>query len=171
MVSIATLRKHGFSLIEVMISLALFVFLATLCIVHGSYLQRLLVRSEIEKMYAICMYAQRYAILSNQTHVLIFDVKGQKYCFNGRTESLPRGVRFGSLPGVCGPPSTPHSKIKEPITFHAQRIVFHPDGIIQPGAVYLVDSEYRYMYAMSSAVAQVSYLRKYEYAAGWRYLS
>jgi hypothetical protein len=171
MVSIATLRKRVFSLIEVTISLALFVFLATLYIIHGSYLQRLLVRSEIEKMYAICMYLQRYAMLSNRTHVLIFDVKGQKYCFNGRTENLPRGVRFGFLPGVCGPPSTLHSKIKEPITFQAQRIVFHPDGIIQPGSVYLVGSEYRYMYAMSSAVAHVSHLRKYEYAAGWSHLS
>jgi hypothetical protein len=47
---------------------------------------------------------------------------------------------------------------------------FYPTGIISSGTVYLVDKNKRYMYALSNAVSQFSYLRLYKYDGGWKLL-
>ena len=98
---------------------------------------------------------------NNKPQTIVFDLHEQKYQYNNTEHILPKHVQFGAAPNAKGPPSSPHNAITNPITFKNKTITFHPNGIVQPGAVYLTDSTRNYTYALSCAVAQVSYLRKY----------
>jgi hypothetical protein len=80
---------------------------------------------------------------------------------------LPPVVRFGILPHVKGPPSSPMHALTIPITFSAQKIIFYPDGIISPGIIYLIDRNRQDIYAFSSGIAHASFLRKYRYDGKW----
>lgn len=159
--------RRGFSLLECGIVLALLVLVLTLHVVQIPFLNRYIVRSEIEKMYAVCKYLQQYAMINRQQQELIFDITKNEYYFHEKKERLPKQVVFGFLSGAKGPPSSALSSIVKPITFDHQRIIFYPDGIVQAGTVYLVDCDKQFMYALSNGVAQISYLRKYKYDGTW----
>lgn len=163
-------QRHGFSLIELMITLMLCVFIISITMVNVSFLQRGTVRGEIEKLYAACMYLQQRALSSNQEFKLAFDEQHQEYRFDGRVERLNGLVRFGAPLDIKGPPSLPTSSIKNAITFPGKNIIFYPDGVISSGTVYVTDIQKTTVYALSSAVAQVSHLRKYSYTDSWRLL-
>lgn len=163
--------RHGFSLIELMITMTLCVLVITLTAVNVSFLQRGTARSEMEKLFAICMYVQQRALSSGRQLTLEFDEGHSSYRFDGRTEKFASAVRFGVPPGVKGPPSQPTSIIKSAITFPGKKIVFYPDGVISSGIAYITDQKYSTVYALSNAVAQVSYLRKYGYTNSWKLLA
>lgn len=161
----------GFSLVELAIAMLLFLTVASLVLVHGSYMYRAVVKQEIEKMAIICRYLQHAAMMSNQPKILIFDRKRNIYTYDNYHEKLSSQVEFGVISGILGPPSNPIRQIQSPITFENERIIFHPDGIIQPGTVYLVSKDKRIMYALSSPVSQVSFMRIYRYDGRWQCLS
>jgi len=161
----------GYSLIEIMITMALFVLIAYLLVANVSFLNRSIVRSEADKLCMICKYLQRCAMAANKKQILHFDELRQEYSFNGVVYRLPGKVNFGYLKGVKGPPSSPKKEISKPITFKSHKIIFYPDGIISSGAVYLTDCDRQYLYSISSAVAQVSYIRKYTYNGKWILIS
>ena len=69
-----------------------------------------------------------------------------------------------------GSPGSPTHRIEKAITFPGSKIHFYPTGIISSGTAYLVDKNKQYMYALSNAVSQVSYLRFYRYDGGWKLL-
>lgn len=164
-------NSRGFSLIELAIVTALFTIVISLGLVHGSYMYRAIVKQEIEKLALICRYLQNAAMMSNTPRMLVFDIKKPGYTYEGGSELLPSSVEFGVLSGAKGPPSNPTRQIQSPITFENERIIFHPDGIIQPGTVYLVSKDKQVMYALSSPVSQVSYMRIYKYDGSWQCLS
>ena len=159
-------QPPGFSLIELLIVLSLISLIIGLTVSNFSFLHRGLIRSEIDKLYAACMFMQRKAMVSNSVQTLQFDPAANSYQFDDHHEKLSRPLAFGFKPGAKGPPSSPHREITSPITFQQGVITFHPDGIIKPGTAYLVDSEKNFMYAISSAIAQVSFLRTYRYEHG-----
>jgi len=159
--------QAAFTLVELMVSLALFSILIVLAITNTSFMQQSLVHSEIDKLYTIAHYLQRRAQLTHKDQVLQFDRYGRSYSFNGRKELLAKGIEFGTLATIKGPPSTPTHEITNPITFNGERITFKPQGIMQPGTVYFVHKELNCAYALSCAVAQVSFLRKYRYDKRW----
>ncbi len=161
----------GFSLIEVMIVLALIALIMALVGANYSFLNRILVRSEVEKLCVICRYLQNGAVVKNTQQALAFDAANNTYAYNNQHHKLSAQVTFGFLPGTKGPPSSPQAAIKNPITFPKGKITFHPDGIISSGTVYLIDSSQQFMYALSSPISQVSYLRKYQYNKGWKLIS
>jgi prepilin-type N-terminal cleavage/methylation domain-containing protein len=163
-------QRHGFSLIELMITMVLCGVVVTLTMVNISFIYRGTVRTELEKLYATCMYLQQRALSSNQTYALEFDEAGRMYRFDGRVERLDSAVWFGALATVKGPPSDPRAPIVSAITFPGKRIVFYPDGVFSSGTVYLTDRSKTTVYALSSAVAQVSHLRKYGYTDSWKLL-
>ena len=157
----------GFSLVELMISLAIFCLVITLTFSNVSFLEQSVAQSEIDKLYSIAHYLQRRAQMTNQEQVLRFDRFGKSYSFNGRQETLPKGIEFGTLPSIKGPPASPLRDVTNPITFKGEKITFHPQGIMQSGTVYLMHKKQQKMYALSCAVAQVSFLRKYRYDKRW----
>ncbi len=165
------LKTSGVSLIEVVIVLGILMIMLTFSFANITFLNRALVHSEVDKLYSICMYLQRCAMVSNQKKVLTFDTINNMYHYNDYKERFPHYVRFGFLPGTKGPPSSPSLIVKSAVTFKNHSITFYPDGIIQSGTVYVTDIHKQFMYAISSPIAQVSYLRKYRYDGYWKCLS
>jgi hypothetical protein len=155
----------------VLVVLALVAFLFTLSSSNISFFHRITVRAQLESLQMECRHLQQRAMTLNQQQELIFDRATNSYTFGQQRIALPHFMRFGVLPGVKGPPATPTHVISHPITFKKDRIVFHPDGIISPGTVYLVDTNNQFLYALSCAVAQVSFLRLYRYRNGWEQLT
>ncbi len=162
------LNIKGFALIEVGVVLVLLSMLSILVIVQWSCFARSMVRSQMDMLAAHCMHAQRCAQLANEPIQVTFDLAHQAYTVQGYHHALGGNVRFGVVPGVQGPPSTPTKPIGNPVTFPQCRITFWPSGIMQAGTVYLVDATHQYQYALSCAVSTFSYLRKYRYDRGWQ---
>lgn len=163
-------NKSGFTLIELSIVIMLFAIVTLLVSAHASFLQRMMVRCELENLYTTCYMLQRRAMMSGIPIKLTFDQTMPGYQYGETQYALPQYVIFGAAAGVKGPPSSAQNIINSPITFKEQTIIFHPDGIMQPGTVYLTDSGKCWSYALSCAVGQVSYLRKYQYTNAWTLL-
>lgn len=163
-----SLNKIGFSLIELMIVLAIVTIIAMLTATSRMFFTDIATRLEIDKLYSLCHYAQRCAMASNQIQTITFNVSANTYRFGEREEKLSPGVIFGFIQGAKGPPAHPTSPLSKPITFTGEHITFYPDGIIQAGTMYLVNDNKTTMYALSNAVSQVSHLRKYSYNGSWR---
>lgn len=164
-------KAVGFSLIELSIVIALLLILATLVGAHVSFLNRLVLRSELELLCNTCFYMQRRALMLNRQQTIYLYPEKNCYAIEGRTFTLPSHVVFGFLPGAKGPPSAPEHLIEQPITFKNNCITFYPDGTISAGALYLADSAKQWGYALSCPVSAVSYLRKYQYNGTWQHMS
>lgn len=163
--------KVGFTLVELSIVVALCMIVATLVMVHGSYMNRFLVHEEIEKLALVCRYLQNSALTTNQEKTLAFDPINKTYSYDGVVERIARAVKFGVIDGAQGPPSNPCHPITKPITFKNNTITFYGNGIIQSGTVYLVSNDKHVMYALSNSVSQISHLRIYKYDGTWRYVT
>ncbi len=150
-----------------MIVIALIAIIAHLAGSHLIFLDRMMIRAELEHLYTTCYMLQRRAMMLQTPQTLRCNVTDHSYHYRQTEYRLPASVRFGTAPGVKGPPSAAHHEISTPITFKENSITFTPDGIIQPGAIYLTDRSRRYTYALSCAVGHVSYLRRYQYTQGW----
>ena len=160
--------KHsGFSLLELSLVLLIIALLMMLSGAQTTFVERILVRNELEQLYTVCYYLQRCAMTQRKPQTVTFDIQKRQYRYHNTEHALPDQVCFGCAPKAKGPPSSPHTAITNPITFKNNTIIFHPDGIIQSGAVYLTDRKHRHTYALSCAVSQVSYLRKYQYTDKW----
>lgn len=166
-----THNRQGHTLIELMVVICLLMMLTRLVQGNLSFMDGAIARAELHKIYGVCTYLQILAQATGQPQVLAFDVPNHAYSYNGVTERLPSGVRFGVIEGVKGPPSLPTHTITVPITSENQCITFTPHGIIQPGTVYLKTADNMRMYALSCAVAQASFLRMYQYRGVWRALT
>lgn len=162
--------KGGFSLIEVMITIALIALIITFGLCNYLYLNKALVRSEVEKIYSICMYLQRLAMVTNKKQTLTFDMARNSYHYQGHEERLNSYTIFAALNGIKGPPSTPTNAISSPVTFVGKKITFTPTGILQPGTIYLTDKKKQYQYALTVPVSQISFLRKYQYDEKWTHI-
>lgn len=159
---------QGFMLFELIVCLAIVVIIIGLAAGNLSFLNRHLVATETEKLYAACLYMQRLAMVTGHEQQLLFDQKTQSYVYGATQQKLPAGVTFGFIPGIKGPPSSPFAPIRSAITFPDSKISFYPNGLIQAGTVYLSDQNTTCMYALSCPVSQVSYVRRYRYADGWK---
>lgn len=164
------MKKLGFLLVELAIVLLAFCIVIGFTLSNFSYLNRILIHCELDKLHAAALYASRCAQVSNRECSLIFDVKNNGYTVQKHQEKLAKGVEFGFLQGAKGPPSIPHTPIKSAITYRGSHITFYPSGIMQAGTVYLIDEQKTMMYALSSPVAQYSFMRKYRYDAQWAHI-
>jgi len=162
--------KKGFTLIEAMVVICLFGLISTLAIMQLSFLDETIVRSQIDKLAAVCSYLRQKAIATNSEQKLIFDLEKNEYRCDDVRETLPQRYSFGFMEKALGPPGSPSQKIEKAITFPGNIIHFYPTGIISSGTVYVVDKKKQYMYALSNAVSQFSYLRMYRYEGKWKLL-
>lgn len=160
--------KGGFTLIEAMVVIALFVLVATLGMIQFSFLDSTIAHIEIDKLATVCSFLQQHAVVTDTEQVLVCDTTHNEYRCDNVHEKLSQRISFGFLPGAMGSPGSPSHGIAKAITFPASSIHFYPTGIISSGTVYLVDKKKHYMYALSNAVSQVSYLRLYQYAGRWK---
>jgi hypothetical protein len=156
---------------EVIIVLALVALLASLGMATVDFFNNNLVATEMNKLYAAVMYMQRCAQVSNQPATISFNLADNSYSFDGHQERLPHNVHFGAPESIKGPPACAHWPITTPITFQNQEITCYPSGIIQSGTVYCSDAANAYVYALSCAVAQASYIRLYKYEGSWHLIT
>lgn len=159
-------NHRGYSLIEVMVVIGVVLLLLLLSINVGSYMHRLMVRADIEKLYMTCKYLQQMARTTHSEQQLIFD--GNNYVYHNKVVSLTSNTSFAILPNIMGPPSNPQSVITKPITFKNNRINFYQDGTIDAGSAYLVDSLNKQQYSLTCAIGGSSYIRLYKHAHQWQ---
>jgi prepilin-type N-terminal cleavage/methylation domain-containing protein len=159
--------RAGFSLLELVVVISLIVILCSIAIGGINLFDRLIVRSELDLLYLRCKQLQQEALLTRTIKELIFDRAGNGYSFGSRHHTFNKAVCFLGATRLQGPPSEPTHRITSAVTFVHDRIVFYPDGIISSGAVYLCDARQKVVYALSNAVSQVSYLRRYVYDKTW----
>lgn len=160
-------HTSGFSLIELIICIALILLITTITMPNLWFLKQQQVAVEAEKLHMAFMYMQQLAINKNQNLHLIFDEKNKSYTYENKIEVLPQGVEFGFIEGVKGPPAIPNKLINSAISFLGKKITFFSTGVIQPGTVYLIDSYKKYFYAITISVSQVSFVRKYKWDGKW----
>ena len=162
--------KQAFTFIELLIVLTLFALLATLGVMQLSFLDETIVHAQVDQFATVCSYLQQKAMATNNEQKLVCDEQKNKYCFDNVHEILSKQVCFGFLPNVLGSPGSPSRVIKKAITFPDSTLHFYPTGIISSGTAYFTDKNKKYMYALSNAVSQVSYLRLYRYDGRWKLL-
>jgi prepilin-type N-terminal cleavage/methylation domain-containing protein len=165
--------KTGFSLIELTVVLALAAILATLVMATSGVYSRFLVRAELDKLYSVCCYVKQVAQVTGRPEAVSFNLGQHSYSYENVQEKLAPPVVFGAELGAKGPPSSPRSPIARAVTFPNNQIIFHPTGIMQAGTVYIssrdsASQDLRNTHALSCAVSQVSFLRRYAYDGTWR---
>jgi prepilin-type N-terminal cleavage/methylation domain-containing protein len=160
-------KTQGFTLLELLVCLAILVIIVSLPSPSFTFLQGNAVRAELDTLCITCRYLQRSAQARNKEQILTFDETNQSYTFQETTYHLPSTVRFGAGAGITSSPSNTHTPHNKPITFTHNKIIFYPTGITKSGTIYLQDIHGQYTYALSFPVSQVSYLRKYRYDGKW----
>ncbi len=165
--------EQAFSLIELMIVVSLVGILMMLTVANVSFLGQAYVPVELEKLQALCRYAQQKALMTNAAQTITLGAMGgvHDYAFGAVREHLPRSIIFGTPAGIKGPPATPMRVIESPITFKNSQIIFYPDGVISAGTVYLTTTNKTVLYALTSGVGAVSFLRTYRYDKEWQLLT
>jgi prepilin-type N-terminal cleavage/methylation domain-containing protein len=165
-------KKTAFSLIELLITLALVAIIITFTIPRTTFFSRFLVQAEINKLYAVFSYLQQRAIAGNESQELSFNLKNNTYQFKTvggevTTQKLPKSITFDFLPGAKGPPSHPDNPIVIAATFPIHNgtpiVSFMTNGKITPGTIYIIDGGKRCLGALTCPISQVSYIRRYTY--------
>lgn len=159
--------RSGFTLIELMITLSLCLILCCMSVMSFRFLEKTTVHTELNLLCAACNYLQQQAIALREIQELELDALEGSYTFNGHQHTLAKGVYFDVALNAFGPPSAPYKLLEKPITFKENKILFYPEGMMSAGMICLTNSNRTMLYALSSAVAHVSFLRRYRYEGRW----
>ena len=162
--------KQGFTLLEMIVVICLVGLIMTLGMMQLSFLDATIAHAELDKLSTACSFLQQHAIVTNNECVLMCNSEKNEYWCDKVYEKLSHQISFGTLPGAKGAPGSASHVIQKPITFSDFQIHFYPTGIISSGTIYLIDKKKRFMYALSNAISQVSYLRLYRYDGIWKLL-
>jgi type II secretory pathway pseudopilin PulG len=172
------MMKQGqvsFTLIELLLVVALMLFLSVLAIPALFDLDSYVLNNELEKLAVVLGYQQQRALVTNQIQTLTLDGVAQTYTYFVNNNKLvvykiSDRLRFGFIKTALGPPGDPKVPIDQAITFtpHPTKtnnfiIVLFPNGNISAGSLYIVDKNERIMGALTCSVSRVSYIRRYLY--------
>lgn len=159
--------RSGFTLMELMISISLCLLLCAISTVSLHFLQKNTVKAEMYLLISVCTYLQQQAIATREIQELLLDPALGSYSFNGHEHVLASGVCFDVALNAFGPPSAPYKLLQKPITFKDNKIIFYPEGMMSAGMICFTNSDHTMLYALSNAVAHVSYMRRYRYDGRW----
>ena len=159
-------KREAFSIIELTIALALVALIAAFCIPTMSLYKKKLISNEALHIQTTCWYLQQRSLAENANFELAFNETDQSYSGGGEYHKLSSSIKFGTLPGVSGPPLKPTSAIKKAITFSHNKIIFYPHGTTTSGSIYLVDGNYKLLYAITIPVGNVPHIQIYDYKNG-----
>lgn len=162
--------RPGFLLVELMVTLGLLCLTVVLLQSAFHAPSTGFVSTSLDQLYATCLMAQKRAMMTGMTQEVVLELDRGSYRYGTERIVLPKGVEFGCIAAVQGPPATPQALITTASTFAHHTITCTPEGSLSSGTVYLTDSKKTVLYALSSGVGSVSFLRKYRYAKGWHYL-
>lgn len=155
--------KLGFSLIEILVYIMLLSIIMSLfnniIILNKSSF----IKIELEKIYIICLYLQKKALLEQKEIILILDINNNSYQFDNIVYKLEQDVIFGIRDNLLGSPGSSSKMVTNPISFNNSKIIFYPDGIISSGSLYLTNHNKSIIYSLTCAVSTINYLRKYKF--------
>ncbi len=170
-------KQPSFLLVELLVAISLFVLLITFAIPSFRFSSRHHVLQEIDELFSVCHLLQQRAMARSREYVLHLDPCG----YHTPAEQGPpmvhhqfhKEITFGCRSDIKGPPGRPTKPVSKSVTFPTtkgqSRISFFPTGVMSAGTAYLTDAKQQHVAALTSGVAQVSYLRKYQYTPeGWR---
>lgn len=136
-----------------------------------SFLKQQAIANELDRLHTVCIFLQKQSIYTGQKKILTFNATEGTYFYNQQKVELTDNVKFGVMGGVMGPPANPEGLITSPISFLNQKIIFYPNGTISAGTAYLTNQQQTTLYALTIAVSQVAFIRKYRYQnQQWVYL-
>ncbi|MFH1831708.1 MAG: type II secretion system protein [bacterium] len=171
--------KKAFSLIELMVVLAVFVALCALVAPLFIKSPDYMLNSELNKLVIGFLYVQQKAMASGQTQKITFDVSQNAYSYiglGGKTciNKLSDPINIGFIDTVKGPPASPNQIISQAVTFQSNSqenwgvscAICLPDGKMSPGTVYLTDKHKKFMGAVTCSVSPVACVRKYRWGTG-----
>jgi type II secretory pathway pseudopilin PulG len=167
-------RQESFTLIELLLVVALVLFLSALTIPALFDLDSYALNYELEKLAVVMGYQQQRALVTNQIQMLTLDSVAQTYTYSINNKpvvyKLSDRIRFGFIKSALGPPGDPKISIGQAITFTPRQakansfvVVLFPNGNISSGTVYITDKRERIMGALTCSVSRVSYIRRYLY--------
>ena len=165
------MKKKSFSLIELLVVLSIFSIILVLFISKFSFLNKFLLKNEIEKLYSDFYFLQQKAISKNEKQELFLELNNNLYFYNVLDKKVIRKfsnfIEFGFLKSVKGPPSCPRKYINKAVTFKKYdsfyKVEFFNNGIVSAGTIYLIDKNKKYMNALTVGVSNVFYIRKYKF--------
>ncbi len=168
--------RRAFTLLELMLTISLVVMLCTLALPSFFTSNQSLLLQELEKLEVTIRYLQQRALATQQTHELVFDTAANTYSYtiNGKTVSHPlhKNLTFGALPGAHGPPGNPTTPITQALTLPTSKTSnncfsckIYSDWKLSPGAIYIMDRQKTTGGALTCAVSEVSYIRRYQYTS------
>jgi Tfp pilus assembly protein FimT len=163
--------QSGFTLIELMIAVSLCMILGCVSMMSFRSLEKSKVVMELNLLCAACNYLQQHAVATRTIQELSIDAARNAYAFNGHEHTLAAGVCFDVALNAQGPPSAPFKLLEKPISFKENKILFYPEGMMSAGMICLTNANHTMLYALSSAVAHVSFLRRYRYDGRWHGIS
>ena len=145
-------NKRAFTVIELMIMLAMMGILATLSIEgYRALLARHQLQGVSRMLVSDLRSIQQQALITRERHGIRFDPEQNEYGVWAAGEGedrlyrqvkIPLPVRFGTAPGVLGPPSDPEELTEtDGITFRDNQVLFLPGGGLGTGAgtIYITD--------------------------------
>lgn len=143
---------------------------------HGPKHHKQQLIQELDRLEALFYSLQQRALACGLDLQLRCNVTKQAYSYqtlegSELTAFLSPNIRFGVVPGTMGPPWQATELIKTPITFASLSdstggencVKFFSNGKISSGTIYLCDKEQAIGGALTCAVSQVFYIRKYLY--------
>lgn len=159
--------RGGFLLLYVSMVLAFVLVIIMLSVPHFAGLKRHVARTELGNLKTFITYVSRVATATGITQKIVIDTERGTLTGAGRVHRLARGLRFGVPATVLGPPANPTAPVHDPVTFPDHCILCYAQGTVQAGTLYVTDDAQR-VYALSSGVSPVSYVRTYYYDGTWK---
>lgn len=154
-------HQRGFSVVEVVVVLALIALLMGLTMSIGSWFARFLVQREIHKFQTLCYYVQAHAVATGHEEMIRLDRHKQGYWYHETFHALPPGIAYAIMPRIAYGPGQRAYHRHNPISYVNDTIHFYPDGTIQAGTLYMSDRTTQY--ALTTNVGAISYIRIYYY--------
>lgn len=164
--------NSAFSLLELFISLALIMIIVCMLIPRVIMRRDQVLIQELDKFETLFYSLQQRAIAQGKNLYLSFDLERQAYSYqtmHGKQHQvfLSPELCFGVVPETLGPPWQATKPVTSIVTFEVlqgkQCVKFFSNGKISSGSLYLCDKDKTIGGALTCAVSQVFYIRKYLY--------
>lgn len=163
----SSVRRRGFSLIELVVALAAFMVLC----VGGAYIfdgvQCITTRAELALLALTLKAEQQKALVTATKRTTILDNDGLGYYTQSNRHRFQRGIMYAAAAGAYGPPASPTKPVTKAVTFAGNTITCYPTGAMNAGTIYLGAPSLNQYYALTNSVAHNSFLRLYKYRLNW----
>ncbi len=155
------MARQGFMLFELMLVITLILVCSTIGFISYNVVKGTSFATDVAVLSLLLRTAATRATCLKKEQKITIDEVNSALIYDGSRYALQDGFRFGVLPDVYGPPSSPQKLVTQMVTFVDKKIGAHPDGTLQSGTLYITDGYEQY--ALTTPVSAFSYIRVYRY--------